>query len=143
VFSGLTIESKTDNVDSLLSIEGVVNVWPLRSVPMAPLAKRRKLSGNMKHPNTSAHHWTGVNKLHKAGIRGKGATVAVIDTGIDYTHKAVGTHNSTLVLLISNESCSLVDALGLGARSLEDTTLLGQTVSDGACARKTTARLTC
>ncbi|CAI6093329.1 unnamed protein product [Clonostachys chloroleuca] len=90
VFSGLTIESKTDNVDSLLSIEGVVNVWPLRSVPMAPLAKRRKLSGNMKHPNTSAHHWTGVDKLHKAGIRGKGATVAVIDTGIDYTHKALG-----------------------------------------------------
>ena len=39
--------------------------------------------------NYSMHQWTGVDVLHKQGIRGKGAVVAVVDTGIDYTHEAV------------------------------------------------------
>lgn len=32
---------------------------------------------------------TGVDKLHAAGILGKGVTVAVVDTGVDYMHRAV------------------------------------------------------
>jgi len=33
---------------------------------------------------------TGVDKLHAAGIRGEGVVVAVADTGVDYTHPALG-----------------------------------------------------
>jgi len=39
--------------------------------------------------NYTLHDMTGVDKLHEAGITGKGVTVAVIDTGIDYSHPAV------------------------------------------------------
>lgn len=40
-------------------------------------------------PNYSVHGMTGVDKLHAAGIYGKGAQVAMIDTGVEYTHPAV------------------------------------------------------
>lgn len=36
------------------------------------------------------HRQTGVDKLHNMGIYGKGVYVAIIDTGIDYTHPALG-----------------------------------------------------
>lgn len=38
----------------------------------------------------SPHVMTGVDKVHAQGFLGKGQTVAVIDTGIDYTHPALG-----------------------------------------------------
>src|SRR5258708_27870370 len=39
--------------------------------------------------NFSVHPMTGVDKLHEAGIFGKGAKVAVVDTGVWYPHPAV------------------------------------------------------
>ncbi|PWN52630.1 subtilisin-like protein [Violaceomyces palustris] len=36
------------------------------------------------------HVMTGVDKLHAEGYFGKGQTVGIIDTGIDYTHPALG-----------------------------------------------------
>lgn len=78
-----------ENVDTLRALEGVTNVWPMKAVPMAPVIKKSQIAPNVKLNNYSMHQWTGVNKLHAAGIRGKGATVAVIDTGIDYSHKDV------------------------------------------------------
>lgn len=38
----------------------------------------------------SPHSMTGVDRLHQAGIRGKGVRVAVIDTGVDWRHPALG-----------------------------------------------------
>lgn len=101
LFVGVSIESEVDNVDSLLAMEGVANVWPMRSVPMAaPIGSGKVMGPETKLSNYSVHQWTGVDKLHAKGIRGKGVTVAIIDTGIDYTHKAVGapflTNQSTL-----------------------------------------------
>lgn len=89
IFSGLAIETNTENVDSLRAMDGVVNVWPLKSVPLAPVPKKTKVTAESMASNYSMHQWTGVDRLHTAGIRGKGATVAIIDTGIDYTHSAV------------------------------------------------------
>lgn len=70
-------------------MKGVANVWPMKSVPMAQVVKKGTFGPDVKLTNYSMHQWTGVDKLHAKGIRGKGATIAVIDTGIDYTHKAV------------------------------------------------------
>ncbi|KAI1808786.1 hypothetical protein F4811DRAFT_548363 [Daldinia bambusicola] len=36
------------------------------------------------------HGSTGVEKLHKAGIIGKSAVIAVVDSGVQYTHPALG-----------------------------------------------------
>lgn len=47
-------------------------------------------SENVSAANYSIHHMTGVDKLHEAGILGKGVKVAIIDAGIDYNHPALG-----------------------------------------------------
>jgi subtilisin family serine protease len=38
----------------------------------------------------SPHVMTGVDKLHAEGLNGNGIKIAVIDTGVDYTHPALG-----------------------------------------------------
>lgn len=77
-------------------MEGVTNVWPMKSVPLAkPMKPSAKVDIKANALNYSMHQWTGVNKLHRAGVRGKGAKVAIIDTGIDYTHKAVSIISSS------------------------------------------------
>ncbi|KAG7098361.1 hypothetical protein E1B28_000319 [Marasmius oreades] len=42
-------------------------------------------------PDTeSTHALTGVDKLHAQGISGRGIKIGIIDSGIDYTHPALG-----------------------------------------------------
>jgi subtilisin family serine protease len=36
------------------------------------------------------HALTGVDKLHAQGVLGKGIIIGVLDTGVDYTHPALG-----------------------------------------------------
>ncbi|KAF9875340.1 subtilisin-like protease [Colletotrichum karsti] len=48
---------------------------------------RKRQEGN---DTFSTHVMTGVDKLHADGVTGKGLKVAVIDTGIDYLHPALG-----------------------------------------------------
>lgn len=38
----------------------------------------------------STHKMTGVDKLHAAGLFGKGVKIGIIDTGVDYTHPNLG-----------------------------------------------------
>jgi subtilisin family serine protease len=38
----------------------------------------------------STHVMTGVDKLHAQGYFGKGVKIGIIDSGIDYTHPALG-----------------------------------------------------
>ncbi|KAK0384360.1 hypothetical protein NLU13_8447 [Sarocladium strictum] len=91
IFHGISIETSVDNADTLRLMDGVANVWPMKTVPLAkPMKPRERVNIQSRAMNYSMHQWTGVNKLHREGIRGKGAKVAIIDTGIDYTHKALG-----------------------------------------------------
>ncbi|TWU78159.1 hypothetical protein ED733_007594 [Metarhizium rileyi] len=90
LFTGLTVATYAENIDFIQAIPGVANVWPVTTLttPQSPVLINEL---NESRPrNYSVHHWTGVDKLHEAGMRGKGVKVAVVDTGIDYSHPALG-----------------------------------------------------
>ncbi|KAI8197401.1 hypothetical protein K4K49_005440 [Colletotrichum sp. SAR 10_70] len=90
VFSGLSVESGSDNLDTLQSLREVSQAWPVKTYKLAPLTPQASFSDDATAQNWSTHYSTGVDKLHEAGVFGKGAKVAVIDSGVDYRHPALG-----------------------------------------------------
>ncbi|KAI9167906.1 serine endopeptidase [Paramyrothecium foliicola] len=90
VFRGCAIEAQEDNADTLQALEAVSQAWPARKLFLGPIEPTALMAGDAVLENYTVHHLTGVDKLHEAGIRGKGAKVAVIDTGINYDHPALG-----------------------------------------------------
>ncbi|KAH7324203.1 putative minor extracellular protease vpr [Stachybotrys elegans] len=90
VFRGCSIEVAEDNTDSLQALAPVTQAWAVRKFFLGPAEPDALLAGDAVLQNYSIHHMTGVDKLHEAGFTGKGAKVAIIDTGIDYNHPALG-----------------------------------------------------
>ncbi|KAF9876569.1 serine endopeptidase [Colletotrichum karsti] len=90
IFSGFSVETGSDNLDSLQSVSEVAQAWPVKTYKLAPLIPQASFSDDATAQNWSVHFSTGVDKLHEAGIMGKGAKVAVIDSGVDYRHPALG-----------------------------------------------------
>lgn len=104
LFKGASIQFKNlETADkeavSLLSMPNVKNVWPISvySVPNDEVvwkANSSKAISNVKRQTSndtfSPHIMTQVNKLQDMGYVGTGIKIAVIDTGIDYLHPALG-----------------------------------------------------
>ncbi|RDW66606.1 hypothetical protein BP5796_09355 [Coleophoma crateriformis] len=113
---GLSIKLENDaDAAAIRNMPEVQGVWPVRSIarpqaaipdahgpqaehiaaiqPTNRLLKRSdpqhlKPDGNVNH--NTPHTMTGVDRLHSLGIKGKGVKVAVLDTGVDYRHVALG-----------------------------------------------------
>lgn len=81
----------------------VRNIWPARitrrsvqedsQVPSAAIstaqhARTKRQSQSERY--FSPHVMTQIDKLHAEGVTGKGFRVAIIDSGVDYTHPALG-----------------------------------------------------
>ncbi|KAH8885304.1 serine endopeptidase [Thozetella sp. PMI_491] len=91
VFRGAALETVEDNVDTLLSLQPVFQAWPSRQIRLAPVDHLAILDANTTVAGTpDIHFMTGVDKLHEQGILGKGAIVAVVDTGTAYRHPTLG-----------------------------------------------------
>ncbi|OPB43456.1 serine endopeptidase [Trichoderma guizhouense] len=91
VFSGASVLSDTHNLDTLQSLTPVLRSWHSRKIKLtAPIATAQTFGPGAASASFSVHHMTGVDKLHEAGILGKGAKVAVVDTGVWYPHHALG-----------------------------------------------------
>ncbi len=93
-----------------LGIPGVKNAWQNVIIPRpdplgakynvtqaAKEGKALRKSGvrDVVHINgtsdiTRPLEMTGVDQLHKLGIKGKGVKVGIVDTGVDYLHPALG-----------------------------------------------------
>ncbi|KAK8128244.1 hypothetical protein PG984_009352 [Apiospora sp. TS-2023a] len=82
-------------------------VWPVRTVTLnvgkpsphdVPLPAsssgsrgiHRRNAANETNDTFSPHLMTQINKLHAQGITGKGFRIAIVDSGIDYHHPALG-----------------------------------------------------
>jgi subtilisin family serine protease len=89
VFKGAAVQADSENIDSLTAREPVLQAWQSRKIMLDPSIPQRSFSADATGMNYSIHGMTGVDKLHEQGILGKGVTVAVVDTGVDYTHPAV------------------------------------------------------
>ncbi|KAL2161782.1 hypothetical protein VTH06DRAFT_7566 [Thermothelomyces fergusii] len=104
LFKGASIQFKdTETADQLAAqvaeMPKVKAVYPVRRYPVpnhvvhstgnatAEVLAKRQAAGK---DTFSTHLMTQVNKFRDAGITGKGIKIAVIDTGIDYLHEALG-----------------------------------------------------
>ncbi|OAA53497.1 serin endopeptidase [Niveomyces insectorum RCEF 264] len=91
VFSGASIETTADNIDTLRALTASVSqVWSSNKIHLDPIVSTQSFSSDAAAPQYSVHNWTGVDKVHAAGYFGKGAVVAIVDTGTQYTHPALG-----------------------------------------------------
>lgn len=95
VFTGVSINTDA-SIDSVASIAGVLNVWPVQTIKLPDLPLRRPIPSppsNRAPPvvtsNYSTHGMTGVDKLQAKGIKGSGVVVGIVDTGVDYLHPDV------------------------------------------------------
>ncbi|CAE6415692.1 unnamed protein product [Rhizoctonia solani] len=84
------------NVDlvKLAEASGVQSITPvyLHAAPKPVSQQVMKDATDATAPKDvfSTHVMTGVDKLHAEGILGKGITIGIIDTGVDYNHPALG-----------------------------------------------------
>ncbi|KAF8893560.1 subtilisin-like protease [Infundibulicybe gibba] len=93
VGAALTLNNAQD-VAALQNAPGVKAIRPVQRFDRPNPVKVHVVTG----PNDPAipvdtqasHVLTGVDKLHAQGITGKGVKVGILDTGIDYTHPALG-----------------------------------------------------
>ncbi|KAK7992566.1 hypothetical protein PG988_001360 [Apiospora saccharicola] len=91
VFHGLSVEAVEDSAHTLQqTFADVSKAWPIGRIRLAPSEPLVRFSDDAAAANYSVHQWTGVDKAHAAGIFGKGVTVAIVDTGTDYNHPALG-----------------------------------------------------
>ena len=90
VFSGASIETEAFDLDGLIALPEVANVWRNGIHKLEPLQVAK--AAPFKQLDYIVHNTTGVSKLHDAGILGEGAVVGVVDTGAWYEHPAVSYH---------------------------------------------------
>ncbi|KAL8294686.1 hypothetical protein RB597_007713 [Gaeumannomyces tritici] len=90
VFKGISVETDSLNTDSLQALAAVVRAWHATRIELPPVVEGRSFSDDAAAPDYFIHDMTGVDRLHKQGIFGKGAKVAVVDTGVDYNHRNLG-----------------------------------------------------
>ncbi|CAH0047793.1 unnamed protein product [Clonostachys solani] len=89
VFQGASVKTDTYTLEELQALPDVSRVWPNTFLQLEPLSPE-VLAEIPSDSQYTTHNSTGVSKLHNAGIFGEGVKIGVVDTGIYYTHPALG-----------------------------------------------------
>ncbi|WP_099361880.1 S8 family serine peptidase [Fredinandcohnia onubensis] len=86
VFSGFSVELKANEIPALLSVPGVKAVYPDVEYTITEDTGETISQEEFSPQMADSAPFIGANDAWEAGYTGKGITVAVIDTGADYTH---------------------------------------------------------
>lgn len=87
VFSGFSVELAANEIPALLAIPGVKAVYPNVTYTETQVGDGQILTEEVFSPAmVDSAPFIGADQAWNAGFTGKGITVAVIDTGVDYTH---------------------------------------------------------
>ncbi|KAI1846594.1 hypothetical protein JX266_007167 [Neoarthrinium moseri] len=87
---GCNADSLTTALDADEDESAIASVFKSTRMQLLPTLRGASYSDDAAASNYSVHGSTGVEKLHEAGILGEGATVAIVDSGVQYTHPALG-----------------------------------------------------
>ncbi|KAK0476849.1 subtilisin-like protease [Armillaria novae-zelandiae] len=89
VGAAVTLTDAQDAVE-LSATEGIKAIRPVRVYPPPKLPRWDVLAEDDTPDIQTTHTLTGVDKVHAEGNFGAGILVGIIDTGVDYTHPALG-----------------------------------------------------
>lgn len=102
VFNGVALNVKAGDIDKIDDIDGVKNVY---------------ISEEFERPLlTSSSEMIGAAFAGNLDYKGEGTVVAVIDSGIDYNHKAFTLDNESRARLSEAEVNKLIEEKGLNGR---------------------------
>ncbi|KAG8780868.1 hypothetical protein FRC12_022501 [Ceratobasidium sp. 428] len=90
--AAIKLDSDADLV-KLAQASGVQSITPVRLYPAPKPASQyvvKTYNATAAKDTFSTHVMTGVDKLHADGYYGKGIKIGIIDSGVDYTHPALG-----------------------------------------------------
>ncbi|KAF9872418.1 subtilase [Colletotrichum karsti] len=102
IFKGVSISVENANNDTATKIAGLPQVKQLWPVPLISVPKlditwtgKDKTPSKYKRQTNSTDAWpphvmTQVDRLRAKGFTGLGLKIGIVDTGIDYTHPALG-----------------------------------------------------
>ncbi|KAJ7248783.1 subtilisin-like protease [Mycena rebaudengoi] len=93
LFVGVALElTNAKDVANILATAGVLAIHPIKTYgrPNPVLSNPVHTDDEGLPDSQSTHVQTGVDKLHAKGITGMGVKIAILDTGIDYTHPDLG-----------------------------------------------------
>ncbi|KAJ4201741.1 hypothetical protein NW759_015510 [Fusarium solani] len=95
VFRGVSFDIKNATNNTLAEIEAlpeVAKIWPAAffHLPVEGSAVVADSDSRLKYPAWSVHNDTNVAAMHQAGHFGEDVVIAIVDSGIDYTHPAFG-----------------------------------------------------